>query len=247
MEMFRSLCAQFYSLEQPATLPPSIDFYLQKADQLGGPVLEPMCGSGRYLIPLAEKGIDITGTDASKHMLAACREKCTDSGLEVTLVKELVQNTRLPGGYALIFIPSGSLGLLADDKELCRVVKNLYRLLKRGGKLIFEVPMAKSNTADEARMETKEVGDDDKIISLTTQPVYDKKTRVMSTTYTYEALYDTGETLEEIEVLHQKYFLEDELESILITSGFKSFSYYEPYTDGTKAKDAVCLVYECTK
>ena len=95
MEMFRSLCAQFYTLEQPAALLPSIDFYLQKADQLGGPVLEPMCGSGRYLIPLAKKGIDITGTDASKHMLAACREKCADSGLEVTLVKELLQNTKL--------------------------------------------------------------------------------------------------------------------------------------------------------
>ena len=37
-----------------------------------------MCGSGRFLIPILENGIDIEGTDASGHMLDNCRKKCAE-------------------------------------------------------------------------------------------------------------------------------------------------------------------------
>ena len=46
-----------------------------------GPVLEVMCGSGRFLVPLAAAGIDIDGIDASEDMLAACARKCAEHGV----------------------------------------------------------------------------------------------------------------------------------------------------------------------
>ena len=46
--------------------------YLQES---GGPVLDPMCGSGRFLIPLMEDGFDVHGFDASPTMLERLHKK----------------------------------------------------------------------------------------------------------------------------------------------------------------------------
>jgi SAM-dependent methyltransferase len=51
--------------------------------QLEGPasVLEPGCGSGRMLVELADRGIDVTGIDVSEPMLELARRRLGDRGV----------------------------------------------------------------------------------------------------------------------------------------------------------------------
>ncbi len=51
------------------------DFYLDLADEYGGPILEFGCGTGRITLPLARQGVDVTGMDASHSMLEVLRAK----------------------------------------------------------------------------------------------------------------------------------------------------------------------------
>ena len=52
-----------------------VPFYLSLAQEVNGSVLELGCGTGRVTIPLAQKGIDITGLDIVPGMLARAQEK----------------------------------------------------------------------------------------------------------------------------------------------------------------------------
>lgn len=38
-------------------------------------ILEPLCGSGRFLVPFLARGFDISGMDLSEEMLAKLRQK----------------------------------------------------------------------------------------------------------------------------------------------------------------------------
>lgn len=62
-------------------------FYLQQWQRLGcpTPVLEPMCGTGFFLLPFLAAGATIDGLDASPYMLALCRAKCAQAGYQPRL------------------------------------------------------------------------------------------------------------------------------------------------------------------
>lgn len=59
---------------------PEGPFYLALAREMGGPALELGCGTGRFTIPLAQAGIDVTGLDLAAAMLDRAREKAGDRG-----------------------------------------------------------------------------------------------------------------------------------------------------------------------
>jgi 2-polyprenyl-3-methyl-5-hydroxy-6-metoxy-1,4-benzoquinol methylase len=54
---------------------PEGPFYESLARDLGGPILDIACGTGRLSIPFAEAGLSVTGTDIMPAMLAHARAK----------------------------------------------------------------------------------------------------------------------------------------------------------------------------
>src|SRR5215470_13225193 len=52
-----------------------VEYYLSRAHDSGGPVLEYGVGAGRIALPLARSGISVTGVDISRPMLARLREQ----------------------------------------------------------------------------------------------------------------------------------------------------------------------------
>ena len=69
--------ARFYDAAHAAmpSLGPDARFYEKLAAEIGGPVLEVGCGTGRVLLPIAARGIECAGIDASPAMLDECRRK----------------------------------------------------------------------------------------------------------------------------------------------------------------------------
>ncbi|MGB3479056.1 MAG: class I SAM-dependent methyltransferase [bacterium] len=66
--------ARFYDYEQ-GDFVKDIPFYVEYAKKCGGDVLELACGTGRVLIPIAQKSMKIAGLDISKEMLNIARKK----------------------------------------------------------------------------------------------------------------------------------------------------------------------------
>ena len=102
---YGKLCTQFYDITKPSPPEDAFKFYLDQARHVGGSVLELMCGSGRFLVPLLQQGIDIDGSDASADMLEVCRAKCESLGLKTNLYQQTIEETKLSRKYELIIIP----------------------------------------------------------------------------------------------------------------------------------------------
>lgn len=55
-----------------------LNFYLSYAEK-GKKILEPLCGSGRFLVPFVERGLDISGIDLSNEMLQKLKQKLPEA------------------------------------------------------------------------------------------------------------------------------------------------------------------------
>ena len=71
---YGSLCTEPYERLHARAPEDELTFYLSYA-RPGQKILEPLCGSGRFLVPFLERGLDIRGMDASEEMLSTLREK----------------------------------------------------------------------------------------------------------------------------------------------------------------------------
>lgn len=113
-----SLCTEVYDLSKP-NLPEDVyAFYRDYSIRANGFILEPMCGTGRFLLPLLEEGFDVHGFDASKHMLEALHTKAKAKNLEPKVWKGFIEDLKQPEKYNLIFIPSGSFCLITDTAQV---------------------------------------------------------------------------------------------------------------------------------
>src|SRR5262245_24830372 len=75
--------------------------FLAFVQQAQGPVLELGCGLGRYTIPLAERGIDITGVELSAPALAYARQQAGE--LPIHWVEADVRDFHLNQRFRRIF------------------------------------------------------------------------------------------------------------------------------------------------
>lgn len=139
MAAYGSLCVEFYDLDKSTAPPESLAFYLAQARTCGGRILEPMCGSGRFLVPMARSGIQVDGVDSSPAMLQACRSHANRLGVDACVHLQDMASLELPHRYSLAFIPSGSIGLITQPAELRLALSRLRSHLEPNGRLFLEL------------------------------------------------------------------------------------------------------------
>jgi len=139
LQTYGSLCTEYYDLHKPMLPDDEWQFYLQYAQRAKGPILEPMCGSGHFLIPLAQEGFAIEGFDASESMLARLFERSKNVGLVPNVWFGFIEDLAIKNRYALVFIPVGSFNLIHDLDAVKMSLKALYDSLLPGGLLVLEI------------------------------------------------------------------------------------------------------------
>ena len=136
--MYRQLCSEFYDADKKYASSEEVDFY-QKFFNKDALILEPMCGSGRLLIPLLQKGYNVHGIDNSPEMLKACKERAAQLNLQPMLFEEAIENIKLSDQYDGIIIPLGSFQLLYPRLLAFQALRIFKKHLKPGGKLIMDL------------------------------------------------------------------------------------------------------------
>ena len=134
---YNKLCTEFYDNDKALADNEELEFYNQilSKDML---ILEPMCGSGRLLIPMLKEGYKVHGVDNSIHMLASCRKRLKEHNLTTELFTDSIIDMKLPYKYDAIVIPVGSFQLLYPRKIAYKALDNFNNHLKLGGKLIMD-------------------------------------------------------------------------------------------------------------
>jgi SAM-dependent methyltransferase len=101
-----------------------------------GPVLELGVGTGRLALPLAARGLEVHGVDASGEMLDRLRAK--EGGSGVRLVMGDFSDVEVPARFSLVFAVDSTLYLLADADRQLACVANAARHLRTGGTFVVE-------------------------------------------------------------------------------------------------------------
>lgn len=116
-----------------------LDFYRRQITRYGEPVLELACGSGRFTIPLAEAGIQITGLDLSEAMLNLATEKAAERGVKLLVVRSDMRSFHLSQAFKLIFIPAQSLTHLYTREEIENCFSCVRQHLATEGRFLIEL------------------------------------------------------------------------------------------------------------
>lgn len=81
-----------------------VEFYSDRLASCKGKILEPGVGTGRILIPLLEKGMNVDGFDVSDEMLKICRNNCETKGLNPKLSEGEMASFSLNTKYEAIIV-----------------------------------------------------------------------------------------------------------------------------------------------
>lgn len=247
LDSYYHLSTQFYDLEKPHATSDELAWYMNYALEAQGPILEPMCGTGRYIIPMLEKNLDVEGFDASEHMLRALHNKCLEKNLTPTISQCFIQDFKSERNYAFIFIPSGSFGLITNRDDVKRCLQNIYDHLIPGGKFVFEIDTPQAITAP-LNMWNKSTykKSDGTIIIGHQRPTYNRTAQIVTITCHYEQKDQTGLIASESEKVQLRLYKRYEIDPLLKEIGF-SFITYKAYHKTEAHEFDSTLVYECSK
>ncbi|MEU7589781.1 class I SAM-dependent methyltransferase [Micromonospora sp. NPDC049230] len=142
---------------------PAVDFLADLAD--GGPVLELAIGTGRVALPLAERGLDVHGVEASAEMVAQLRAK--PGGDRIPVVVADMADVPVTGEFRLAYLVFNTLFNLVDAERQADCFRNVARVLSPGGAFVIEtfVPDPRTFDADE-RVQVRAVTEDSATIRL---------------------------------------------------------------------------------
>lgn len=119
----------------PDMLGPPVDRLVELA--AGGRALEFAIGTGRVAIPLAERGVPVTGIELSEPMIAQLRTKADEAAVPV-IVGDMA-TARAPGEYALVYLVYNTISNLLTQSEQVECFRNAARHLVPGGRFVIEL------------------------------------------------------------------------------------------------------------
>lgn len=213
------------------------DFYLKHAKK-AKKVLYVACGTGRVLLPLIEKGVDVIGLDSSPHMLVQLRKKAKKMKLKTKTYKMDMRDFKLKEKFDLVIVPYHSFLNMKTKTDQKKALKNMHKHLKKGGKLIlnFFNPDAKLLSMRGQRhvslYRDKESG---KSFEITEINSVDHTNKVVRTIYMVTERKDWKKPKRKMYV-KLRYVFRKEFENLIKRTGFKKFRLYggfhnQPYNE----------------
>jgi SAM-dependent methyltransferase len=101
-----------------------------------GPVLELGIGTGRVALPLAERGLDVHGIDASEAMVEALRAKPGGDRISITL-KDFA-DVDVEGVFSLVFVVFNTLFALVTQEDQLKCFHSVAARLAPDGVFVIE-------------------------------------------------------------------------------------------------------------
>lgn len=102
----------------------------------GGRALELAIGTGRIALPLAARGVEVHGIDASEAMVAKLRSKPGGDAIPVTIGD--FAEAGVAGTFSLVYLVFNTLYALETQDDQVRCFANVARVLEPGGCFVVE-------------------------------------------------------------------------------------------------------------
>ncbi|SCL40691.1 SAM-dependent methyltransferase [Micromonospora pallida] len=119
----------------PEVLGPTVNRLAELAD--GGRAVEFAIGTGRVAIPLAERGVSVTGIELCRPMVDQLRTKVDEATIPVVVGD--MATTVAPGEYSLVYLVYNTISNLLTQAEQVACFRNAARHLAPGGRFVIEL------------------------------------------------------------------------------------------------------------
>lgn len=116
-------------------LEPTVDRLVELTG--GGRALEFAIGTGRVAVPLAERGVSVSGIELSKPMLDQLRTKADDAAISVVVGD--MATARVPGEFQLVYLVYNGISVLLTQAEQVACFRNAACHLSPGGRFVVEL------------------------------------------------------------------------------------------------------------
>jgi SAM-dependent methyltransferase len=120
---------------RPEVIEPAVNLLAELAGD--GAALELAIGTGRIGLPLAERGVPVSGIELSPPMVAQLRQK--DGAERIDVVIGDMATSRVSGDFSLVFLAWNSLSNLLTQEEQVDCFCNAARHLTTGGHFVVEL------------------------------------------------------------------------------------------------------------
>ncbi len=227
--------AAFYDLEY-SHKENDLDFYLDLAEEYGGPILEIGVGTGRVALDLAQHGFTVVGIDNSAAMLKSAHKNCQRSAHKdrIVLHQADMRNFSLHQRFPLVVMPFRAfLHNLTQDDQLATLAQ-IKKHLKADGILAFDlfVPLYNVMAQDEwhDRIESDELSEPDSGVSIDIKVEHHIEEQRLTIYNTYMNRAASSQSA----VMHYRYVFRYEMEALLRCAGYKVLNVFggfagEPY------------------
>jgi SAM-dependent methyltransferase len=119
----------------PEVLGPAVDRLAELAGD--GRALEFAIGTGRVAVPLAQRGVPVTGIELSRPMIEQLRTKADETAIPV--IAGDMATARAPGTYVLVYLVYNTISNLLTQREQVACFRNAARHLIPGGRFVIEL------------------------------------------------------------------------------------------------------------
>jgi len=214
-----------------------LPFYLELAERTRGPILEIACGTGRVLLPLARKGIEIHGVDNSLPMLQILKNSLTGEPdnvrQKVTLHEGDMRDFRLDAKFPLVIIAFRPMQHMHTVQDQVSALTAAAAHLSDAGILAFDVFYPKFEMINEKigeevqEMEWSSTSDQATIVRrYFRKDSVDKINQIFSFTFIYRT-FQAGELiLEETEDFRLSYFTYLHLRALFLLAELEPVAEY---------------------
>lgn len=140
------LRSDFWELTYPFMFPPARIERAEKdalslvalSGRDGGSVLDLCCGPGRFAIPLARMGYEVTGVDSTSFLLDIARNRASVEDMSLELVSCDMREFFRESSFDLVISMFTSFGYFSDRRDNMTVLRNARGSVRPGGRMIIE-------------------------------------------------------------------------------------------------------------
>ena len=214
-----------------------VEFYVRRAREDGGPVVELGAGTGRIAVPIALAGVRVVAVDASAAMIDQGRRRAADAGVEdlVSWRHADMRTFVAEPAVGLVAIPFRSFTHLTTTDDQLATLRSVRRSLRDGGMLVMNLFVPDPGFIaenDGRRRFIAEFEDGNRRVELWNVTTYDTVTqamriRILHETYEVDRLAEVSEA-----VLDARMVYRYEMEHLLARTGFAVAALYGDFDDG---------------
>lgn len=207
-------------------------------------ILDLGCGTGNISSLLYKDGYDVIGVDISEDMLTVAKNKAVEGNEDILYLNQDMCEFELYGTVDCILCLFDSINYVEDIEKINNVFKLAHNYLNPGGLFIFDVNtiykyenILADNTFSGSFEYAYYIWDN----------FYDQASFINEYFLTIFTETESGLYLKNEEVHYQKAYSENEILSLIRSSGLKLLAKYDAYTFDDVSENSERIFFVCQK